>query len=263
MNDQTVITDVAGNGRATVTINRPDVHNAFDDELIASLTGRLEALGKDDAVRAVVLTGTGKSFSAGGDLNWMQRTASYSEEENLADAAALARLMNTLHGLSKPTIARVQGDAYGGGVGLIACCDIAVASESARFSLSEVKLGLIPAVISPYVIAAIGERQAGRYMLSAERFDAAEAWRVGLIHEVTAPDALDAAVNGIVESLLANGPKAMAEAKALIRAVAGRPIDASLNADTAARIARIRASGEGREGVAAFLGKRKPDWTKT
>jgi methylglutaconyl-CoA hydratase len=262
MNEQTVITDVAGNGLATVTINRPDVHNAFDDELIASLTGRLEALGKDDAVRAVVLTGTGKSFSAGGDLNWMQRTASYSEEENLADAAALARLMNTLHGLSKPTIARVQGDAYGGGVGLIACCDIAVASESARFSLSEVKLGLIPAVISPYVIAAIGERQAGRYMLSAERFDAAEAWRVGLIHEVTAPDALDAAVNGIVESLLANGPRAMAEAKALIRAVAGRPIEASLNADTAARIARIRASVEGREGVAAFLGKRKPDWIK-
>ena len=262
MNEQTVITDVAGNGRATVTINRPDVHNAFHDELIASLTGRLEALGKDDAVRAVVLTGTGKSFSAGGDLNWMQRTASYSEEENLADAAALARLMNTLHGLSKPTIARVQGDAYGCGVGLIACCDIAVAVEPARFSLSEVKLGLIPAVISPYVIAAIGERQAGRYMLSAERFDAAEAWRVGLIHEVTTPDALDAAVNGIVESLLANGPRAMAEAKALIRAVAGRPIEASLNADTAARIARIRASVEGREGVAAFLGKRKPDWIK-
>ena len=263
MNEQTVITDVAGNGRATVTINRPDVHNAFDDELIAALTGQLEGLGNDDAVRVVVLTGAGKSFSAGGDLNWMQRTASYSEDENLTDAAALARLMNTLHGLSKPTIARVQGDAYGGGVGLIACCDIAVASESARFSLSEVRLGLIPAVISPYVIAAIGERQAGRYMLSAERFDAAEAWRVGLIHEVTAPDALDAAVNGIVESLLANGPRAMAEAKALIRAVAGRPIDASLNADTAARIARIRASGEGREGVAAFLGKRKPDWTKT
>ena len=263
MNEQTVITDVAGNGRATVTINRPDVHNAFDDELIAALTGQLEGLGNDDAVRVVVLTGAGKSFSAGGDLNWMQRTASYSEDENLVDAAALGRLMNTLHGLSKPTIARVQGDAYGGGVGLIACCDIAVAVEPARFSLSEVKLGLIPAVISPYVIAAIGERQAGRYMLSAERFDAAEARRVGLIHEVTAPDALDAAVNGIVESLLANGPKAMAEAKALIRAVAGRPIDASLNADTAARIARIRASGEGREGVAAFLGKRKPDWTKT
>ena len=263
MNEQTVITDVAGNGRATVTINRPDVHNAFDDELIAALTGQLEGLGNDDAVRVVVLTGAGKSFSAGGDLNWMQRTASYSEDENLVDAAALARLMNTLHGLSKPTIARVQGDAYGGGVGLIACCDIVVAVEPARFSLSEVKLGLIPAVISPYAIAAIGERQAGRYMLSAERFDAAEARRVGLIHEVTAPDALDAAVNGIVESLLANGPKAMAEAKALIRAVAGRPIDASLNADTAARIARIRVAGEGREGVAAFLGKRKPDWTKT
>ena len=228
----------------------------------STLTGELEGLGKDDAVRVVVLTGTGESFSAGGDLNWVQRTASYAEDENLADAAALARLMNTLHGLSKPTIARVQGDAYGGGVGLIACCDIAVAVEPARFSLSEVKLGLIPAVISPYVIAAIGECQAGRYMLSAERFDAVEARRIGLIHEVTAPDALDAAVDGMVESLLANGPRAMAEAKALIRAVAGRPIEASLNADTAARIARIRASVEGREGVAAFLGKRKPDWIK-
>ena len=260
MNDQTVITDVAGNGRATVTLNRPDVHNAFDDELIASLTGQLEGLEKNDAVRVVVLTGAGKSFSAGGDLNWMKRTASYSEDENLADAAALARLMNTLHGHSKPTIARVQGDAYGGGVGLIACCDIAVAVETARFSLSEVKLGLIPAVISPYVVAAIGGRQAGRYMLSAERFDGAEAKRIGLIHEVAAPDALDVAVNGIVESLLANGPKAMAEVKALIRAVTGRPIEASLNADTAARIARIRASEEGREGVAAFLEKRKPDW---
>ncbi len=263
MNDQTVITDVASNGRASVTLNRPDVLNAFDDELIASLIGQLEGLGNDDAVRVVVLTGAGKSFSAGGDLNWMQRTASYSEDENLADAAALARLMNALHGLSKPTIARVQGDAYGGGVGLIACCDIAVAVETARFSLSEVKLGLIPAVISPYVIAAIGERQAGRYMLSAEPFDAAEAKRIGLIHEVAAPDALDAAVNGIVESLLANGPKAMAEVKALIRAVAGRPIEASLNADTAGRIARIRASEEGREGVAAFLEKRKPGWIKT
>ena len=256
-----LLSDIS-NGRATLTLNRPDVHNAFDDVLIARLTGELQALDSNPDVRAVVLAAAGKSFSAGADLKWMQRMAGYSEAENLADAEALAELMKTLNGMTKPTIARVQGDAYGGGVGLIACCDIAVASESARFSLSEVKLGLIPAVISPYVIAAIGERQAGRYMLSAERFDAAEARRVGLIHEVTAPDALDAAVNGIVESLLANGPKAMAEAKALIRAVAGRPIEASLNADTAARIARIRASVEGREGVAAFLGKRKPDWIK-
>ncbi len=263
MSEQTVITDIAANGRANVTINRPDVHNAFDDELIALLTGQLEGLDNNDDVRVVVLTGAGKSFSAGGDLNWMKRTASYSEDENLADAAALARLMNTLYGLSKPTIARVQGDAYGGGIGLIACCDIAVAVDTARFSLSEVKLGLIPAVISPYVIAAIGERQAGRYMLSAELFDGAEAKQIGLIHEVTATDALDTTINGIIDSLLANGPQAMTEVKKLIRAVAGRPIEAALNADTAGRIARIRASGEGREGVAAFLEKRKPDWIKT
>jgi len=262
MSDNTVIVEKDADGRGTVILNRPGVHNAFDEELIALLTGTLEAVGKDDAVRAVVLTGEGRSFSAGGDLNWMKRTASYSEEENLNDAAALARLMNTLYGLSKPVIARVQGDAYGGGVGLIACCDIAVASETARFSLSEVKLGLIPAVISPYVVGAIGQRQAGRYMLSAERFDAGEARRIGLIHEVTAPDALDAAVDGIVDSLLGNGPRAMTEAKALIRAISGRPIDATLNADTAGRIARVRASEEGREGVAAFLEKRKPGWIK-
>jgi len=179
MSDNTVIVEKDADGRGTVILNRPDVHNAFDDELIALLTGTLEAVGKDDAVRAVVLTGEGRSFSAGGDLNWMKRTASYSEEENLNDAAALARLMNTLYGLSKPVIARVQGDAYGGGVGLSAACDIVIAAEQARFCLSEVKLGLIASVISPYVRAAIGESHARRYTLSAEVFDAAEARRIG------------------------------------------------------------------------------------
>ncbi len=260
MSEQSILVEQTPDGRATVTLNRPEVHNAFDEELISFLTDQLDILDRDAAVRVVVLTGTGKSFSAGGDLNWMKRTAGYSDEENLNDAAALARLMNALYGLSKPIIARVQGDAYGGGVGLIACCDIAITVETARFSLSEVKLGLIPAVISPYVIGAIGSRQAGRYMLSAERFDASEARRIGLIHEITAPDALDDAVNAMAGALLANGPRAMTEVKSLIRAVTGRPVEASLNADTAARIARVRASEEGREGVAAFLEKREPDW---
>ncbi len=262
MSEETLIIDTAADGRATVTLNRPDVHNAFDDHLIQLLTRELEALDRDPSVRVVVLAAAGKSFSAGADLNWIKRTADYSEAENLADAKALAGLMKTLSGLSKPSVAAVQGAAYGGGVGLIACSDIAIASETAGFSLSEVKLGLIPAVISPYVIAAIGERQAHRYMLSADRFDAREALRIGLVHQVTAAEGLEAGVGHMVETLLANGPEAMAETKKLIAAVAGRPRDDTLIADTAARIARVRGSEEGREGVAAFLEKRKPGWIK-
>ena len=262
MSEETLIIDTAADGRATVTLNRPDVHNAFDDHLIQLLTRELETLDRDPSVRVVVLAAAGKSFSAGADLNWIKRTADYSEAENLADAKALAGLMKTLSGLSKPSVAAVQGAAYGGGVGLIACSDIAIASETAVFSLSEVRLGLIGAVISPYVIAAIGYRQAHRYMLSAERFDAREALGMGLVHQVTAAEGLKAGVDHMVETLLANGPEAMAETKKLIAAVAGRPRDDTLIAHTAARIARVRGSKEGREGVAAFLEKRKPGWIK-
>lgn len=262
MTDPSVITAVAGNGLATVTLNRPGVHNAFDDELISRLSGELERLENDPSVGVVVLAAEGKSFCAGADLNWMKRMADFTEAENLADAETVARLMNCLHGLSKPTIARVQGAAFGGGVGLVACCDIAIASDAALFSLSEVKLGLVPAMISPYVVAAIGERQARRYMLSAERFDAADAMRIGLVHAVVAAADLDQAVADMAGALLANGPAAMAEVKDLIASIAGRRIDSGLIRETAATIARVRVSDEGREGVAAFLEKRKPDWGK-
>jgi methylglutaconyl-CoA hydratase len=208
-----------------------------------------------------VLSSTGKSFCAGADLTWMKRAAGYSQEENLRDANRLAELMSTLNEFSKPTIARVQGPAYGGGVGLIAACDIAVGTYDAVFSLSEVKLGIVPAVISPYVLAAIGERYSRRYMLTAERFSAAEAYRIGLLHElVPGEEQLDEAIAEILDSLLANGPQAQAECKTLIRIVAGQPIDEETIAETAQRITRVRASPEGREGLAAFLDKRQPNW---
>ncbi len=262
MTKNPLIVDVAAEGRATVTLNRPDVHNAFDDKLIALLTRELDALDRNPTVGVVVLAAAGKSFCAGADLKWMRRMAEYSEAENQADAEALAALMKTLNRLSKPTVAEVQGAAYGGGVGLICCCDIAIASEAAQFSISEVKLGLIPSVISPYVVAVIGERQARRYALGAETFDAIEAKRIGLVHEVTAAEDLQAAVDAMVEALLANGPAAMAETKDQIAGVANRPVDDRLIAAAAARIARIRVSDEGREGVAAFLEKRKPGWAR-
>jgi len=244
-----------------VTLNNPEKHNAFDDALIADLTAAFESLDVQSDVRVVILSAVGRSFSAGADLNWMKRMAGYSEEENLRDAEALGALMSTLHGLSKPTIARVQGAAYGGGVGLVACCDIAVSNLAATFSLSEARLGLIPAVISPYVIAAIGERAAHRYFLTAERFDAAEAFRLGLLHELAVDDeAMDDKINDLVTALLTCGPDAINEAKHLIAAVAHRPIDGEVVADTAQRIARVRASHEGREGVSAFLEKRKAKW---
>ena len=245
-----------------ITLNNPDKHNAFDDLLIADLTAALHAMDTAEDVRIVILSASGKSFSAGADLNWMKRIAAYSQAENVRDAMGLGALMQTLHGLSKPTIARVQGAAYGGGVGLIACCDIAVGTQAAAFSLSEVKLGLIPAVISPYVIAAIGERASHRYFLTAERFDAAEAYRLGLLHEfVETEQAMDAKIYSLCESLLNAGPHAIAEAKSLIAAVANRPIDDSLVADTAERIARVRVSSEGQEGLSAFLQKRAARWT--
>ena len=249
-------------GVGTIRMNRPDVHNAFDDVLIAALSAELRRLDALPEARVIVLAASGKSFSAGADLNWMRRMAKYSQAENLRDGMALAGLMRTLDGMRKPTIARVHGAAFGGGVGLVACCDIAIASMEAVFSLSEVRLGLIPSVISPYVIAAIGEREARRYFLTAERFDAVEARRIGLVHEVVNIDALDAAVANMTAHLLKGGPQALAAAKKLIVDVSRRPMDDALLAETARRIAAIRVEAEGQEGLAAFFDKRPPAWSK-
>lgn len=260
MNYQSIIIEIDG-AVGILTLNKAERHNAFDDVLIAEVTAGLRELDADRRVRAVVLSSAGKSFCAGADLSWMRRVANYTLEENRLDAYKLAELMTTLNELSKPTIARVHGPAYGGGVGLIAACDIAVATYDALFALTEVKLGLIPAVISPYVIAAIGERYSRRYMLSAERFSATEAYRIGLLHEI-APgvEQLDEAIGKILDSLLKNGPKAQAESKLLIRAVSGLPIDNLVKEDTVQRITRIRSSEEGKEGLTAFLEKRKASW---
>jgi len=243
-----------------VALNRPEVHNAFNETLVAELTAVLQSLDADEGVRAVVLTGNGKSFCAGADLNWMKRMAAFGPAENLADAQALALMLRTLNALSKPTVACIRGAAFGGGVGLVACCDIAVAALDAVFALSEAKLGLIPATISPYVIEAIGARAARRYFLTAERFTAAEAYRIGLVHDIVPEPELDARINELLGDLLVAGPVAQLECKALIRGVAHRPIDADIVAGTAEHIAAVRASPEGREGVAAFLDKRAADW---
>lgn len=256
----TTITVEECNAVARVTLNRPEVHNAFDETLIAELTRALVALDVSPNVRAVILLGAGTSFCAGADLNWMRRMADYSYEENLADASALATLLQTLYGLAKPTIARVHGASYGGGVGLIACCDIAISVPDATFALSETKLGLVPATIAPYVIEAIGARQARRYFLTAERFEAADAFRMGLVHELASASELDQRINGLLGALMLAGPHAHTAAKALIRAVAHRPIDRNVVADTAERIASIRATDEAREGIAAFLTRRPPAW---
>jgi len=247
-------------GITSVILNRPGQHNAFDDGMIVELIELLGKLEQDDDVRVLVLRAAGKSFSAGADLNWMRRMADYDFAQNQDDAMQLAELMRRLNCFPKPTIALVQGAAYGGGVGLIACCDIAIASPATSFCLSEVKLGLIPAVISPYVIEAIGARAARRFMLTAERFDAEQALRLGLVHEVVEDQQLDAKLDSIVDFLLAAGPVAQAAAKDLIRAVSNKPIDSELIQDCALRIARIRASNEAREGLSAFLEKRKPNW---
>lgn len=248
-------------GVATLWLNRPDKHNAFDEHLIAAITDALRALAGDDAVRAVVLAGRGRSFSAGGDLDWMRRAAGYGYEENLADANALATMLRTLAELPKPTIARVHGAALGGGMGLACACDIAVASEAAVFATSEVKFGLIPATIGPYVLRAIGARQAQRYFQTAERIDAARALQIGLVHEVTGEAALDARIAEITTALRAGGPKAQAAAKRFIADVADRVIDDALVASTADAIARIRATEEAREGLTAFLEKRGAAWS--
>jgi methylglutaconyl-CoA hydratase len=247
---------------ARVTMNRPDVHNAFDDALVAELTETLEALDGDHAVRAVVLTGSGSTFSAGADLNWMRGMARASEDDNRQDSLRLAKLMRTLNFLGKPTLARVNGSAYGGGVGLVACCDIAIGVAGSKFSLSEVKLGLVPAVISPYVVAAIGARHARRMFLSAEVFDAAEATRIGLLHQCVPSVQLDEALERSLHWLGKGGPIAQGEAKALALRMAGVTREAAerRDADNASLIARLRISAEGQEGLGAFLDKRAPNW---
>lgn len=245
---------------ARLCLARAPVRNAFDPDLIAELTAALDAVAADPEIRVVVLEGEGPAFSAGADLHWMRGMAAASEEENRADALALARLMRRLDELPKPTVARVHGDAYGGGVGLVACCDIAIGVPTAKFGLTESRLGLLPAVISPYVIAAIGARQARRYFATAEIFDAAEALRIGLLHQMVPADALDAAVQRQVELLLKAGPLASAAAKRLVRDVAAATDRDRLDADNAALIARLRVSPEGQEGIAAFLEKRPPHW---
>lgn len=252
--------EVGSDGVARVTLTRTDVHNAFNDQLIAELTRSLAGLESDSRVRIVVLAARGPSFSAGADLAWMQRMADYGEEENLRDAKALAALMRKLHELSKPTVALVQGPAYGGGVGLVACCDIALAAQSASFALSEVRLGLIPSVISPYVIAAMGERAARRYFLTGERFSAETAAALGLVQEAVPDSQLEAKAQRLVAELLKGGPQAQAACKSLISAVRNRPLNDELVTDTARRIAVLRGSPEGREGISAFLEKRKPRW---
>lgn len=245
---------------ATLWMARPDVFNAFNEQLIDELTRACEQLEHDACVRVVVLGGRGPHFSAGADLNWMRRAATASEQENLQDARRFARMLHTLATLSKPTIARVQGAALGGGTGLAAACDMAVASSDAVFSTSEVKFGIIPAVISPYVLRAIGPRQALRYFQSAERISAERALAMGLVHEVAAAEQLDAAVAAMAKPLLAGGPLAQKAAKELIGAVHGRPIDAATLEETAQRIARQRRTDEARDGVSAFLDKRSPAW---
>jgi len=263
MNDTSILTDVDDVGRATLTMNRPELHNAFNESFVAILTASLRRLEADPAVRLVMLAANGKSFSAGADLNDMRRMADNSREQNLADAKAIAELMRTLNALAKPTIALVQGAAYGGGVGLTACCDIAIATARATFCVSEVRLGLIPAVISPYVIAAIGPRAARRYFMTAEVLAAGEAYRLGLVHEVVADEQeLSASADRVASHLLKNGPTALAAAKNLIATVSGRRVDDALIADTAGLMADRRASAECREGLSAFLEKRPPGWAK-
>jgi methylglutaconyl-CoA hydratase len=247
-------------GVETVTLNRPEVRNAFNDEVITELTAVFLELAKRDEVRCVVLAGAGAAFCAGADLNWMKRMAGYTREENVADATALARMLDLVFRCPKPTIARVQGDVYAGGTGLVAACDMAVSVDTANYCLSEVKLGLIPATISPYVIRAMGTRAAHRYFLTAERFNAAEAHRIGLVHEVVKADELDAKVAEIAKALVQAGPQAVKACKQLLHAVAGHEITAGLVQRTVENIADIRASDEGREGIQSFLGKRKPDW---
>ncbi len=248
------------NGVHTITLSRPDVRNAFNDEVIAELKNAFLAVAQNASVRCVVLAAEGPAFCAGADLNWMRRMADYTRDENLADAGELAAMLRAMYACPQPTIARVQGDVYAGGMGLVAACDMAISVNTANYCLSEVKLGLIPATISPYVIRAMGARAAHRYFLTAERFDAHEAHRIGLVHEVVSPEALDAQVAEWVRALVSASPNAVKACKKLLHDVAEREINATLIRQTVEGIADIRASSEGKEGVQSFLQKRKPDW---
>ncbi|WP_225033192.1 MULTISPECIES: enoyl-CoA hydratase/isomerase family protein [Paraburkholderia] len=247
-------------GIATVTLNRPDVRNAFNEAMIAEVTSVFRALNTRDDVRAVVLAANGKAFCAGADLNWMKKMAGYSDDENRADAMRLADMLASIYRCNKPVIARVNGDAYAGGMGLISACDIVVAVDSAKFCLSEARLGLIPATIAPYVIRALGEQASRRYFMTAEAFDCATAYRLGFVAECVSADKLDETVQQLAAALCANGPQAVKACKQLVQDIAGREISAALIEDTAARIAKTRAGAEGREGVASFLEKRSPSW---
>ena len=255
-----VLSSVDARGVALVTLNRPERHNAFDGDTLARLQTLLTDLGRDAQVRVVILTGAGATFCAGADIEWMRRMAAANAAANVADARALAEVLATLDTLPKPTIARVQGSAFGGGVGLIACCDIALAAADARLALTEVRVGLVPATISPYVIAAIGPRLARRYMLTAEPISGSAAVAAGLVHEVTEPGQLDERVSMFVDLLLKAGPEALRECKELIRAVRDAEGAEELRRATAERLARVRMSAEGREGLQAFLEKRRPAW---
>lgn len=246
---------------ATITLNRPTVCNAFNEATIAELTQTFTAVGRRSDVRCVVLAATGSAFCAGADLHWMHRMADYSLAENMTDAAQLAEMLHVLYACPKPTIARIHGDVFAGGLGLVAACDIAVSIDTAHYCLSEVKIGLIPATISPYVLRAIGPRAAQRYCLTAERFNAAEALRIGLVHQVVTADQLDSAVTALTQALISASPAALASCKQLLHDVAGHALDSALIAHTVQGIASIRASIEGREGVQAFLQKRKPNWS--
>jgi len=245
---------------ATVTLNRPDVRNAFNDEVIVEMTQAFAELGARTDVRCIVLAANGPAFCAGADLNWMRSMADYTREQNLEDAGRLATMMRTVYECPKPTIAKVQGDVYAGGTGLVAACDMAVSVDTAQYCLSEVKLGLIPATISPYVIRAMGARAAHRYFLTAERFDAAEALRIGFVHEVVPAEDLDAKVAELAQALVNAGPEAVRLCKKLVQDVAEQPITPALVQMTVEGIADVRVSPEGREGVQSFLQKRKPDW---
>ena len=250
-------------GVAMVAVNRPQVHHAFDEAMICELIEAFRDLGADDTVRVIIIAAEGKSFCAGADLNWMKRAAEYDEDQNREDAGQLALMLNAIYACPKPVIARVQGNAFGGGVGVVAAADIAVGVADVQFSLSEVKLGIIPAAISPYVIEAIGARYAHRYFISAERFSASEAYRIGLLHDLASSvEAMDEQIAVLCTALLANGPKAMESAKNLIQAVSHKSIDDELMEDTIERIAQIRSTPEAKEGIRAFLEKRQPNWVK-
>ncbi len=260
MMNNSINLDIDNRGVATVTLNRPDKHNAFDENVIAKLTAAFEKVSEDLSVRAMILRSNGKSFSAGADVDWMKRMADYDYDENIRDANALARMLHKLNSLSVPTIARVQGAAMGGGAGLVCCCDIAIASNKASFAFSEAKLGLIPATISPYVLQSIGTQAARRYFLTAERFDAQRALALGMVSDVIEDSGLDEKIMELVDTILINSPDAVKAAKQLILDIAYRPVTEELMQMTSESIANIRTSEEGKEGLAAFLEKRKPAW---